>query len=110
MTLISGLKMAGRLKNATLKFFPWVFSELLYKEIWGGVGPKWMIFLKSVQNEERSPEKLKKWGVLIFPMKHRSGHKFSTRDWMTFHNANLIIQLQTHGIQGLHQDANRKQV
>jgi hypothetical protein len=43
MTLISGLEMAGRSKNATPKFFPWVFSELLYKEIWG-VDPKWMIF------------------------------------------------------------------
>jgi hypothetical protein len=36
MTLILGLKMAGRLKNATPKFFPQAVLELPYKEIWGG--------------------------------------------------------------------------
>ena len=62
MNLILGLEMARRLKNATPKFFPWVFSELLYKEIfWGGGGSKADdFFLKSVQNDERSRENLKK--------------------------------------------------
>jgi hypothetical protein len=73
--------MAGRSKNATPRVFPRVFSELLYKEIWGGRGPEQIIFLKSVQNDERSPEILKKWGVFFSAMKHKSGHKFSTRDF-----------------------------
>ena len=34
--LFLGIEMAGRMKNATLKFFPWVVLELPYKEIGGG--------------------------------------------------------------------------
>jgi len=37
MALILGLEMAGRSKNATPKFFPWVFSKLLYIKNWGGL-------------------------------------------------------------------------
>ena len=71
MTLILGLKMAGRSKNATPKFFPQVVLELPYKEIWGGGGPEGQIFfLKSVENSERSRENLKKWGVNFFPTIH----------------------------------------
>ena len=81
MTLILGLEMAGRSKNATPKFFPRVFLELLYKEIWGGGSKADEIFLKSVQIDERSRKKLKKWGVIFLPMKHKSGHKFSTKDF-----------------------------
>ena len=51
MNLILGLEMAGRLKNATPKFFPRVFSELLYKEIWGGSKADDFFFWKSVQRE-----------------------------------------------------------
>ena len=70
MTLILGLKMAGRLKNATPKFFPQVVFELPYKEIWGGGVQKGSFFLKSVENSERSWENLKKWGVNFFPTIH----------------------------------------
>jgi len=35
--LFLGIEMAGRMKNATLKFFPRVVLELPYKEI-GGEG------------------------------------------------------------------------
>ena len=77
MTLISGLEMAGKSKNATPKFFPWVFLELLYKENCGGRGSKaHEFFLKSVQIDERSQKNLKKWGVIFLPMKHKSGYKF----------------------------------
>jgi hypothetical protein len=71
MTLILGLKMAGRSKNATPKFFPQAVLELPYKEIWGGGVQKGrFFFLKSVQNSERSRENLKKWEVNFFPTIH----------------------------------------
>jgi len=41
MMLFLGIEMAGRIKNATPKFFLWVVLELPYKEIGGeGRGPK----------------------------------------------------------------------
>ena len=50
--LFLGIEMAGRMKNATPKFFLWVVLELPYKEI-GGEGSKGQrFFLKSVQNDE----------------------------------------------------------
>jgi hypothetical protein len=52
--LFLGIEMAGRLKNATPKFFPQVVLELPYKEVLGrgpnGKGQRF--FSKSVQNDE----------------------------------------------------------
>ena len=68
MNLILGVEMAGRSKNATPKFFPRVFSELLYKEIWGG-GRKRMIFFleKCAEWWEKSRKFEKIGGNLFFP-------------------------------------------
>ena len=58
MNLILGLEMAGRLKNATPKFFPRVFSELLYKEIWGGGSKADDFFFGKVCRMMREVEKI----------------------------------------------------
>ena len=62
------IEMAGRMKNATPKFFPRVVLELPYKEIGGGSKGR-RFFLKSVQNDESCWENLKKLGVNFFSHK-----------------------------------------